>query len=273
MSWSDTGKLRRLRRKSLIGQMVLLLLGVQLLFLAGFIKIELPTASQTNLEHARHAFFVEEVGYLPEQWQCFLAASIPELTAPVQEVRVSPYYAVIPVSIFLGYILGVPLGFMACAIYFALGLAGPNLGIFAFASGGGIDYWRQPSFGYLLGLIAGSWLSGRLTMTTRSSWRQLAAIVGGLVLVHATGLVYLIASCLAVLIKEGEVAYMQFQPWPTEQIRNLTWYALPWDFVFTTFLIGIGAPFRWLTTTLIAPDIAGKPKPSLRRELEQAGTK
>jgi hypothetical protein len=48
----------------------------------------------------------------------------------------------------------------------------------------------------------------------------------------------------------------------------LSWYTLPYDFICSLILIGLGFPFRWLVNVLVAPDIAvsnkGLSEPVLR---------
>jgi biotin transport system substrate-specific component len=271
LNWAITANLRPLKKKSLLGQLILVALGVQLLFFTSFICLQLPTATQRNLEHYGISVAQEFVPYLPETWQDRAVGAMPELNEVQPETRFSPYVPMVPVAVFVGYILGVPLGSMAALIYFVLGLAGPYLGILPFAAGGGLDYYRQPGFGYLFGLIFGSWFAGRITMRATTSMRQILAVTGGVILVHLLGLFYLTGSSLSVLLIEGETAYLRWQPWLFEQIRNLSWYALPYDVLFSLLLIGVGAPFRWLVATLTAPDIAmRRSKPNWDRKLEQA---
>ncbi|NJL82305.1 MAG: biotin transporter BioY [Chloroflexaceae bacterium] len=69
------------------------------------------------------------------------------------------------------------------------------LGLFwlpIFAQGGGLDYFREPSFGYLLGFIPGAWLSGWLAFRQRPKleWLALSALAG-LLAIHLCGIVYL----------------------------------------------------------------------------------
>ncbi|MEM1368356.1 MAG: biotin transporter BioY [Cyanobacteria bacterium P01_H01_bin.15] len=70
------------------------------------------------------------------------------------------------------------------------------LGLFwlpVFASGGGIDYWQQPSFGYLLGFIGGGFVCGWLAFLGERLRLELLAIssFAGLLVIHACGLLYL----------------------------------------------------------------------------------
>jgi hypothetical protein len=93
-----------------------------------------------------------------------------------------------------------------------------------------------------------------------------------LLILHLFGLIYLVGSSLGVLLFEGEAAYLTWQPWLAESIRNYSWYALPYDALFGLALIGIGFPFRWLTSVLTAPDIAMKSRPKWDGKLEEQVT-
>ncbi|MGK7872252.1 MAG: biotin transporter BioY [Xenococcaceae cyanobacterium] len=65
-----------------------------------------------------------------------------------------------------------------------------------FAQGGGLDYIKEPSFGYILGFIPGAWLCGLLAFRTRARLESLAfSSICGLLTIHLFGLVYLI--CLS----------------------------------------------------------------------------
>ncbi len=62
-----------------------------------------------------------------------------------------------------------------------------------FAQGGGVDYLKQPYFGYVLGFIPGAWACGLLAFKTQPKIESLAfSCVFGLAAIHITGLSYLI---------------------------------------------------------------------------------
>ena len=62
-----------------------------------------------------------------------------------------------------------------------------------FAKGGGIDYIKEPTFGYLLGFVPGAWLCGFLAFRTRPRLESLAfSALGGLAVIHLVGLAYLV---------------------------------------------------------------------------------
>src|SRR4051812_16136744 len=138
MNWTLTGNIRRLKRKSLIGQLVLLALGVELLVFASFTSFQLPTPTQRNLEHGINHTAQQAISYLPASYQERALAQFPVLRQDIPAVRNSPYVPLVPVAIFLGYILGTPLGWLSAAVFILLGLVGPLFGVLPFAAGGGI---------------------------------------------------------------------------------------------------------------------------------------
>ncbi len=70
------------------------------------------------------------------------------------------------------------------------------LGLFklpVFAQGGGWDYLQQPTFGYILGFIPGSWVCGFLAFQGKRRLESLAfSAICGLLVIHLCGIVYLI---------------------------------------------------------------------------------
>ncbi len=86
-----------------------------------------------------------------------------------------------------GVLLGAKKGAAASAVYVLLGLAGVPV----FAGGGGIGYVLQPTFGYLLGFIAGSYLTGSIVHAgALSNRRLLTGCFAGLLVVYAMGMAY-----------------------------------------------------------------------------------
>ncbi len=79
-------------------------------------------------------------------------------------------------------------GALSQIAYVVLGL---NLPIFT--QGGGISYLKEPSFGYLLGFIAGAWVCGFLAFRMPPRVESLAfSCICGLLTIHIYGLGYLI---------------------------------------------------------------------------------
>jgi biotin transport system substrate-specific component len=88
-----------------------------------------------------------------------------------------------------GSILGSRLAALSQLLYLAIGL----LGLPIFAQGGGPGYILQPSFGFLVGFIAGAYLIGRMVegVEKLSFPRVLTALILGQVAIHAFGIAYL----------------------------------------------------------------------------------
>ena len=86
-----------------------------------------------------------------------------------------------------GLTLGEKRGALAVAIYVAAGL----MGLPVFTAGGGPGYVLNPTFGYILGFIAGAWLAGRLTrLWGRGLWRETLAGAGAIALIYALGVTW-----------------------------------------------------------------------------------
>lgn len=87
-----------------------------------------------------------------------------------------------------GIILGAKRGALSVLIYTLLGLAGLPI----FAEGGGFWYVLKPTFGYMIGFILGSYVTGKLT--EKKGWSDakhiFLASFAGLLVVYAAGMLY-----------------------------------------------------------------------------------
>lgn len=104
-------------------------------------------------------------------------------------VPVCPFTLQLLFTTLAGLILGSRRGAASVALYVALGL----IGVPVFTQGGGPGYIFQPTFGYLIGFIAGAWLTGRIREGAAgmpSLSRLLAADFAGLLVVYLFGMVY-----------------------------------------------------------------------------------
>jgi len=88
-----------------------------------------------------------------------------------------------------GLILGSSRGALSQVLYLILGL----LGLPIFAQGGGPAYILQPSFGFLLGFVAGAYIIGKMVEREKdlSSFRTLMALIFGQVAIYLLGISYL----------------------------------------------------------------------------------
>lgn len=92
----------------------------------------------------------------------------------------------------VGCLGGKNAGALSQIAYLVLGLTGMPV----FTKGGGFDYLREPSFGYLLGFIPGAWVCGWLAFQAPVRLEFLAlSCIGGLLVVHLVGLGFLGLSC------------------------------------------------------------------------------
>lgn len=87
-----------------------------------------------------------------------------------------------------GIILGGKKGAVSVLLYILIGL----LGLPVFAAGGGIGYVFQPTFGYMIGFVLGTFVTGKLV--ERNNWKDtkhvFLASLAGLLLVYAAGMLY-----------------------------------------------------------------------------------
>ena len=92
-----------------------------------------------------------------------------------------------------GLLLGPKYGALSVLCYLVLGLVGLPI----FAEGGGIFYVLQPTFGYLIGFCAGTFVTGAAARRADqpSFLRILAACFLGLLVVYAFGMLYYWAIC------------------------------------------------------------------------------
>ncbi|MBC7320058.1 biotin transporter BioY [bacterium] len=103
---------------------------------------------------------------------------------------VVPFSLLPMVALLSGMILGSKLGAVSMFIYVLLGLIG--VPVFASPPYGGFTYILKPTFGFLLGFILASWLSGKVIESGKGLLRDyfLASLLG-LLTIYLVGLPYL----------------------------------------------------------------------------------
>lgn len=86
-----------------------------------------------------------------------------------------------------GLLLGSRRGLISVLLYIFIGLTGIPI----FASGGGLSYVFQPTFGYIIGFALGTWLGGYLAEHGDKTVKSyILAGFANMALVFAVGLVY-----------------------------------------------------------------------------------
>jgi biotin transporter BioY len=248
------------KRKSLIGQIVVLLLGIELLCFSNFLNLTLPTSTYANLSKFTTNCLIQANRYLPPEARANLAATFPILDNEPSAVDYSTYIPLCPISSMVGYMLGPSLGLIAILVYFIGGLIGGAFSIFLFAEGGGIHYFIEPSFGYLIGSIASTYVAARLTLRNNKLWMRLLCALLAVGSFHFLGLTYLIS--FTVITTFAESFSPPWQNWLFEEARNLTWHPLPYDLSFTIAFLALGLPLKNAVGMLCAPDIGQKQKGS-----------
>lgn len=139
-----------------------------------------------------------------------------------------------------GALLGAKYGALSQAVYVLAGLAGAPV----FSLGGGLSYVLQPTFGFVLGLIPGAYLIGRLTKPPLRPRRVFLASLAALAAVYAVGL------CHLALIANG---YLGSSPGARALFLNGMLVYLPGDLVKIT------------AVSLLAPAVARRLPQSLWR--------
>ncbi|MGF1601097.1 MAG: biotin transporter BioY [Thermosynechococcaceae cyanobacterium] len=121
-----------------------------------------------------------------------VSVPVPVLTWPIDFSDMPTYSLISTLQVgavlFIGCVGGKNAAALSQIAYLALGLSGVQV----FAQGGGLGYWQEPTFGYLLGFLPAAWLCGYVAFRQR---RRFDAIVlgclMGLLVIHVLGLIYL----------------------------------------------------------------------------------
>ena len=89
-----------------------------------------------------------------------------------------------------GMILGPRLGALSMTVYMLLGLAGVPV----FAGGGGFPYIFKPSFGFILGFVAGAYVIGAVSMRLGKPafMNNVKAMMAGLITIYSIGILYML---------------------------------------------------------------------------------
>ena len=117
-------------------------------------------------------------------------------TAALSFVRIPLPFSPVPITgqtlgtMLAGLLLGAADGGLSQLVYVLLGVAG--LPLFGGMAGPGV--LMGPTGGYLVGMIAGAWITGRIAgSTTRSARMAGACVLGGVLAVYVPGILWLAA--------------------------------------------------------------------------------
>ncbi|MBQ3425940.1 MAG: biotin transporter BioY [Clostridia bacterium] len=129
---------------------------------------------------------------------CAVFAALSAIGAFIKiPIPICPFTLQLTFTTLAGLLLGKKLGALSVAVYVFIGL----LGIPVFTEGGGIYYVLKPTFGYLLGFIIGTYVTGAIAWGAEepSYLRILLASVAGVVIDYIFGMVYMYLICNYVL--------------------------------------------------------------------------
>lgn len=103
-------------------------------------------------------------------------------------IPVLPFTLQFLFTMLAGLLMGGKLGAISVAMYIMLGL----MGLPIFTQGGGLGYVVMPTFGYLIGFLIGSYVTGKIAnMVPNPSYKRLlASNFIGLLIVYGLGMVY-----------------------------------------------------------------------------------
>ena len=205
---------------------VIVLVLLFLIFLSNFILLKLYFIGTSFPERdAEHGLF------------SFLLSFLPRFHIEVQIYNLQTIFVWAA-----GFILGSRLGFLTLAIYIALGL----LGLPLFASGGGFDYYKEPTFGYLISLPFNAYLAGFL----RENNKKALGVFVPIIVTHLFGVTYLL------LFK---------QSW-----LEVSWYLsfsmIGYDFLFAALLTFVLPPIAFLLKEIAIQEIPQYHNPHAERK-------
>ena len=129
---------------------------------------------------------------------CAMFAALSAVGAFIKvPIPICPFTLQLTFTTLAGLLLGGKRGALSVAIYVIIGL----LGVPVFTEGGGIYYVLKPTFGYLVGFIAGTYVTGTIAWGSEepSYIRIFLASIAGLVIAYLFGMVYMYIICNFVL--------------------------------------------------------------------------
>jgi biotin transport system substrate-specific component len=153
-----------------------------------------------------------------------VAIPLPKIAWPLDWQNVSTYSLGVTLQIgailFVGCMAGRSAAALSQIAYLALGLS--SFQIFIFAQGGGLEYLREPTFGYLLGFLPGAWLCGYFAFQEKRRIETfIMSCLWGLFAIHSVGLIYLSVLCVFRITKVN---------W-WEAVLQYSIYPLPGQFI------------------------------------------
>lgn len=121
---------------------------------------------------------------------CGLFAALSAVGAFIRvPIPVIPFTLQLPIVMLAGIILGAKGALFSQLVYLLVGLVGFPV----FTKGGGIGYFLEPTFGYLIGFAAGAWAVGFFLEKAKNYklWNIFLACIIGVIISYIFGVVYM----------------------------------------------------------------------------------
>jgi len=141
------------------------------------------------------------------------------------------YIPQIPAILFTSALLGPGLGLFAVILYVLAGLLGCPI----FASGGGIGYYSDPGFGYILGYFGGVYLVGNILSHKITNMSLIKAALVGVLVIHLFGIIYMFS---LLLLQHNSIFVIIGWIWAKSGMQ------LPYDLVVSVITISLARPAR-----------------------------
>lgn len=141
------------------------------------------------------------------------------------------YLPQIPAILFIGAFLGNRVGMFTVIVYFLIGIIGFPI----FAAGGGLFYYLQPGFGYILGYFLAVFAVGHILAGKITDFSLFRATIVGVLAVHLVGIIYL---TLLLTLQHNSIFYIL--GW----IYDLSAKPLPYDLIFGFSAVCLARPAR-----------------------------
>src|SRR5574344_517415 len=144
-----------------------------------------------------------------------------------------PYIPQVPVILFIASLLGGLYGLLSVLLYVVVGI----LFFPVFAMGGGIKYFAEYSFGYIIAFIPTVLICGYMLKNNTKFSTYLKTLLVGVALINIIGLIYLF---FVVLLRHDSFAYAY------EWVSTQGGIKVLYDFLYGLFALYLGHFFRML---------------------------
>ena len=198
------------------------------------------------------------IGTLTVCFMCFLLFIISTFTQinigfSFKEIPYNPQF---PIMIFIIYLLGPAYSILVFLIYIIAGLC--FIPIFAF--GGGLEYFQNYFFGYLLGFIPSALIAGKILHNNITIKARLYAVLFGILAIHISGFIYCIFLAIFRVIDSNLIFPI---------VKVVTFNKIIYDLIFAVLIILIAPYIKNVLWVCMKPIYANGKKRSPKHVLKR----